>query len=444
MVRPRLRGYPMANTATRMRVRRLAIVAIATATVALGSGGAVAAGLVEAVPATEAASVKGPPPSPFASRDRLVRLDYGYMESNVAPRGVDRARNRIALAPAEASVDIALFPDLSVTLDRTSLKKADLGGFVWTGTIRGDSGYALLIVSDDQITGQVQIGTRVFRISPVSGAVHRVSEIDPGSFPPEESIPAPAPRQSSAAPESSGNEEAKTRIRVLIPYTKNARAQSGHIVQDAKLAIANANLAANNAGVKISYRLAATALVRRYRERGFLKDLKKLTGGKGPFARIRKLRNRKKADLVALLRKDSKQYCGLGWYIESPSKSTANYGFTVTAHGCVTNHSVTHEIGHNSGLEHDRYQLVNGEDRTNPPSSDYNFGYTNVGAEIMSVMAYHTECSARGKSCTRVPMFSSPTRTYNGDTMGIAAGQSNAADAARRMNETRKGVASYR
>lgn len=430
--------------AGRSRAGRLVAIAGVAGAMSLVAGNAFAAGLLDALPDTEAASVEGAPPSPFASRDRLMRLDYGYMESNVAPRGMDRARDRIRKAPASRRIDIDLFPDLSVTLDRTSLRKADLGGYEWLGNVRGEDGYALLIVSDDQITGQIQIGARVFTISPVAGGVHRVSEIDPASFPPEESVPAPAPAAPVAAPDPGANPEARTTIRVLIPYSRKAKAQSGNIGQTAKKAIALANLAARKSGVLIRYRLAGTVLVRKYRERSFDADLDKVTGGKGPFRGIPALRNRRKADLVAVLRKDDALYCGLGWYIAAPSNSTSGYGFTVTAQGCVTNHSMTHEMGHNSGLEHDRYQLIHGEGRSNPPNTDYNFGYTNVGTEIVSIMAYQTECNANGKFCARVPMFSTPLRTYQGSKIGVGAPSASAADSARRLNETRAGVASYR
>lgn len=419
--------------------RQLGIGTAAVALLALTAGTVSAAGLIEPLSSAEVASVSSlKQSSRQAIRDQLVRIDLDYLESNLVPRGIDKARDRVRQAQADGTARIELFPGVSITLDRSDLAKAKGGGFIWSGDVRGRTGgYGILIISGDQVTGQIQSGGRTYTISPVGDGVHRVSEIDMSKFPGDIVVPAPALRGAPEDAEPDTNPEAKRVIRVLIPYTPRAKREFGNVVSLANMAIALANKAAKNGGVAIKYQLAGIMKIRRYNEskKSFSGNLNDLTAGRGPFKVVHKIRNKRKADLVAMMRKSDGGLCGIGWYIDKPSKSTARYGFTVTSGSCVTYHSVTHEMGHNSGLEHDRYVVS-----PKRPKSQYNFGYVNVGAKLRSVMAYANRCSA----CTRVPMFSSSKRKYKGNRMGIRKGRPGAADAARRLNETRKAISGYR
>jgi len=183
--------------------------------------------------------------------------------------------------------------------------------------------------------------------------------------------------------------------------------------------------------------------VRGYKEKSFEKDLINASKGKKLFKPVHKMRNRKRADLVAVLRKTDPDQCGFGWSVETPSRKTAPYGYNVSAHTCIPDQVIAHEMGHNSGLEHDRFQIEQETGKT-PPKSQYHFGYSNLEAKVISVMAYQGECYVNGLTCVRAPMFSTPDKTFKGHTMGIAKGQAGAADAARRLDETRATIAAYR
>lgn len=277
-----------------------AALGLAIAFLSAGAATASAAGLLEPLSPAETATVTGTAPSPYAARDRLVGLDYAYLEANMVPRGIDKAADRLDRAPAAGEVRVELFPDVELTLERTRLEKARGGGYIWKGSVRGESGFATLVVIGGKVTGQIQIEGRVFTITPVSGGVHRVSEMDPGSFPGDIVVPAPVgqTRDKSAL---EAEPRAKSRIRVLVPYTKAARAASGGISGAVNLAISLANDAARNAGVKIKYVLAARMLVKGYNEKGFSTDLDKVSANAGKFKPVHKKRNNKKADLVAFL-----------------------------------------------------------------------------------------------------------------------------------------------
>ena len=238
----------------------------------------------------------------------------------------------------------------------------------------------------------------------------------------------------AAEPEGLSAPLRKSKIRVLMPYTKAAKKESGDIKQSASLALKLASDSAAAGGAKAKFQLAGTLLVK-HKEKSFEKDLRKLQKGKKKFKATHKQRDKKKADLVAMLRA-SGAYCGLGYLNENPVKSDEQYGFSVTAVNCVTNHSVAHEMGHNAGLEHDRFVLT-----YTPTTSEHNFGYVNTSAMVRSVMAYANKCS----TCTRVPMFSSTAKMWNGtDMLGVAPPSADAADASRTLNDNRKVISKFR
>lgn len=422
--------------------RHLTIATVAVATVSLSTLGAQAAGLFEPASAAESAAHASASAAPTTIRDRLVQLDYDYMEANLVPLDVDNSKDRVRIAPDAGPIDVELFPDVSLTLGRKSLEKARgaSGGFIWSGNATDDpGGYAVLVISDGHMTGQILAGNRLFTIEPVEGAVHRVTEVDQSKFPPEQFVLSPDngndAGNDATSPEGLSSPLRKSKVRVLIPYTKSAKKEAGDIKQSASLAIKLANDSTKNGGAKIKYQLAGTMQVK-YKEKTFEKDLDKLRKGKKKFKAVHKQRNKKKADLVAMLRKADSLYCGLGYLNKDPVPSDEQYGFTVTAVGCITNHSVAHEMGHNSGLEHDRFVLT-----YTPSSSEYNYGYVNTTDQVRSVMAYANKCS----TCTRVPMFSSTTKMWNGtDMLGVAPPSADAADASRTLNNNRKVISKFR
>lgn len=438
---PRLPGlHPSARVATALFASLF--------TLTVGSA-ASAAGLFDSVADTAGAQAESTPAA--AVRSRIVTIDLDYLNANLAPSGIDKASDRLSRAPQESSAQIELFDDTSVSLTRDSLKKAQGGGYVWTGSLQGRDGFGTLVISGDRVTGYIQDGLDTYEIKPLSGGLHRISEIDSSRFPGDIVVPAPYRLPFGASPDDASDLSApqgKTTITVLIPFTKKAKKESADIKGDANLAISLANTALKSSGVKQKYKLVGTMKVKKYKEAGddvagFSKDLDNLATNKGKFKPVHKKRDKKKADLVALLRKRSTIACGVGYFVENPTPADAIWGFSVTTHNCVTNHSVAHEMGHNSGLEHDRYQVAL-EGGGNPPKTEYNFGHVNTNARVRSIMAYNRECADSGFNCTRVPMYSTPDKKYQGDKIGIKKGKTGAADAGRRLDDTKGAISKYR
>ena len=92
----------------------------------------------------------------------------------------------------------------------------------------------------------------------------------------------------------------------------------------------------------------------------------------------------------------------------------------------------------------DRYTYKNVDHNGTPASGQINFGYINKNARLFTIMAYGSSCQTlAGASCTRAPFFSTPLKTYNGKVIGIATG-TQAADAAKRLNQNRSVISGYR
>lgn len=424
----------------RVHFLRLPLAAVAAAGFLLCAGAADAAGLLAPAPAPAAAAA-GESANPMAIRQRVAAIDYGYMQSNMVPVGIDRAADRVRQAPAAGPLRLELFPDVTVTLERDGLRRATGGGYEWSGRVPGEPfGFGVFIVSDGAFTAQIQSQGRLYRLEPAGDGLIRVIELDWSRFPDDIVIPAPsngaAFPDEEAAPDAA---ETPRRVRVLVPYTPRARDAAPDILQDIRLAIALANRAYKNSQVNFRVVLAKSILVNYDESVGFSQTLSDLRTGNQPAMRqVRNQRNRTKADLVAMMIVDS-QYCGLGYYVETPSRATRDYGYSVTWRYCISNHTVAHEMGHNQGLLHDRYV----EDR-NAPNSKINFGYVNLQAKIRTIMAYNNQCADNGFNCERIPFFSTPRVKYKRNTIGIAKGRPGAAAAATRLNQTSKAISQYR
>ena len=111
-----------------------------------------------------------------------------------------------------------------------------------------------------------------------------------------------------------------------------------------------------------------------------------------------------------------------------------------------------HEIGHNSGVNHDRYVEYDEECDTDPETpcfndfpSAYAYGYVNQLGLLSStlyehrwktMMAYDTQCSEAEVFCPTVMRFSNPDQSWYGDWLGVygttsRSSYSDAAEAAR-------------
>ena len=89
-------------------------------------------------------------------------------------------------------------------------------------------------------------------------------------------------------------------------------------------------------------------------------------------------------------------------------------------------------------LRHDRYV------ETATDASVYNYGYVSLAGKFRDIMSYNSLCAANAVACTRINYFSTPLKTYNGYPIGIPQGTTGAADAARKITESKNIIAGFR
>jgi len=485
------------------QARPLAVAAFCAAILALAisdasSSNAAAAGLFGTPTAAEMRAA--PPRSPSAGtmrdglrgpsaqavlRDRLVSLNITEL-ARIVPLGADTAGNRLDRAKnLNGNVTLDLFPGISLTAQRTDIEAPDEGGFIWVGEDFGSRhAFVTLVISNNEILGQIQTGGKLYSIEPVSGPLHRVIEIDqdkipddmhpprlPGGDEKRSEAPAPSPDAALAV--------AKTTINVLVAHTATARAEVGTANQmqtRINLAISLANQAFNRSGVKIVFaRVGGANEISNYNDvglygtgsfnnyNGVLCDLSGFNNA-GPcagignsnankFSNLRTKRNTVDADLVVLMRKQGVA-CGIAWEPNLNGTVLAAdhiYGFSVVTatpfYGCIESNTLAHEAGHNQGLNHDRVQHKIDYGLPTPPASQYNFGHVNTNKNFFTIMSYQSNCPG----CTRIPYFSTPLKKYPNATTGTpvgvptgVGGNYGAADAVKRLNLNRSIIGGYR
>lgn len=346
-----------------------------------------------------------------------------------------------AASRLDTVITLTLKPGVTATFERSFREVAPDGTVTWSGRQVGDTNGSAVFVSDrGQVIGQIQVGDRVYRLAPAGGGLTRVSEFELSGFPEDIVRPVPTPR-SDLAPQADDTARATTPItyiRLMMVYTRKASRGAWlagtSITAETNLAFALANTGFVNSGLNVRLQNAGViAAPSTYNEDAASYDagLTALTSG-SVFAAARSQRNARRADLVALMR-EAGAYCGIAWMIPNPSAATAGYGYSVFTRGCITNLSFAHEVGHNIGLNHDRYVVAT------KPAGTYNYGYVNLSGRVRSIMAYNNACADRGFNCTRVNMFSTPLRRFQGKVIGTAAD-----DSARMIRRNAARIAAYR
>ena len=378
------------------------------------------------------------------------------------------------------------FDDASVEFLVDSVEPAVLeNGYVVSGSVTGQPGSVVLVVhsdSNDRVTavsGSASTAEGSFRVSTIGGGTYSIEEIDAtvpwvdGVLPDEpESVdppPPPSPDAGGAAfsladPAVSAASSGVSEIDVLVLYTPAAAAYAGgeaSMRAQVELLFAETNTAFSNSGV--SARVAGWARAVSYVESQDVGiDLDLLRGSlDGYLDEVHSMRSDLGADLVHLLvaytptaSSDGSFTCGVANPRLQPS---AAFGVTLFYYQC--SYTFTHELGHNLGLLHDRYQhFTYGSSR--PAHAPYAYGYSNAetfspiggGQCWYTVMAYYKHCSDfLGRGFAKQELrFSSPYRRHpsSGEPLGVLGEVETysvygPADAARALELTRAHVAAY-
>jgi hypothetical protein len=216
-------------------------------------------------------------------------------------------------------------------------------------------------------------------------------------------------------------------INVIVAYTKKAAGNYADIEhQLVDLAIEEANQSFRNSNLAQIKLKLVHAYETDYVEEGTYFDHVWRFADKddGYMEEIHGLRDKYDAD-VAVLIVDDPTGCGLATRVYAD----ADEAFAVVGHQCAAlTYSLAHEIGHIIGARHELKV-----DRTMTPFP-YGHGYVN-GVKWRDIMSYKESCG----SCPRLPVWSSPRITINGEPAGSAN-----EDNARVLAEQAERVANFR
>ena len=405
----------------------------------------------------------------------LVPVDVGLLTDARVRLGVgERPVVRLNVAPGV---------ELVAEVDATGPTST---GYSLTGRlVEGGPGSFTLVVNGDVIAGEVSTPGGHYAIRPAGGGAAVVREVDPAALRPgrddavrpsarpggasgtAEPIRAPGAVPAPAAPAAPA--EDGSRIDVLVFYTAKAKAQDGggtvagiRAVIDSL--IVGVNKAYADSGVVHRLNLAASPTEAPISGRG-TGPYPGTGNGQDLFDRFSKwgrahaLRGRHSADLVALV--------FAGWSGDTPPEVQPAFGQVglpdwpdhewaaqlAYLTSDTSSRTLAHEIGHNFGLDHERYLLSNRRELRYPSGVGF-AGPIDSDPKtlcVITIMAYGTECfDTQGHVRLLFPLrFSNPNHKVAGVTIGVRGDRPSGrtdgpAFAARHLNRMRRYVANYR
>ena len=411
--------------------------------------------------AGDALSLEAPssPDTPPVQR-RIVRMDFGQL---------DAARQDV-LAGRPTYLALNLFDEVSfrAIVERT---EPTLFGHSLSGRLEGiPFGTMALVLNDTVVMGKVRTLDAVYTIRSAGPGTYMIQRAHPFEFteaPPLKPVP-PASALLSRTDAMATEEDDGSEIDVFVLWTSAAKEIFGGIraVQASiDLAVVEANDAFAASGTTQRIRLVGTVEAD-YNESGHIQThLRRLVNpSDGYLDEAHTLRDSYAADLVHLaLGGGCSEFGadGVAYVMEEPSPSFESLALSVSVF-CdsyldgrgLSSLAFAHELGHNMGLQHDRYARFTTLNKPYP----YSHGYVNQKAfedgvtdraRWRTIMSYNDQCADAGFDCRQILRFSNPDQRYNGHPLGIPGDDPSdevdgPADTARSLDETRYIVANFR
>ncbi len=380
----------------------------------------------------------------------LTEILAGNLKSDIDPDNIGVESDRVAIdlkqlrggdVGRQIAIALQVKDKNDLTADVVKARCNDPDFNVWTGSIRGEVGSSVILVTSDEIAvGSIQIpGKGLYRIRPAEGGEHALIKIDETEMQlgDNDFIDISLESGIDITHTLSGMcGDDGSLIDVMVVYTDDARiAAGGTRIMDAvvELAIAETNYAFALSYVEPQLNLVYKGEVD-YEESGDIStDLVRLRLTEdGYLDEVHSLRDMYAADVVTLI-VNNVSGGGLAYRPFTVSTEFAASAFNVVKRTSATGvYTFAHELGHLMGLMHD--QENSGVDRT--IVLPYAYGYRNPSATWRTIMAYTPG--------TRIPYFSNPDVIYDGEPTGIPAGQPNSANAVLCLNNMACTVANYR
>ena len=408
-------------------------------------------------PLTPLASTDSADEPETSAKRWLVRVDRQALFETI--HAVERNGSG-ASAPERLVLNVAEGFEFEVVAERA---QRTLSGHSLSGRVAGVAGSAVTFaVHGDLVLGTVWTPLLVYELAHLRDGVHVFRKVDPSAGPPLGEPLKPEGGWGEFAPVEQDEADADTVVDVLVVWTPKAEENAGGEAEmragiDLAVAWTNDAYARSGAAVRINLVGAEPVdYVERETDSGRRAsgwDLANLaSSGDGFMDGVHARRDALGADLVSLITGDG-SVGGIA-YIGGSFSLVVFYPNTDFVRAAVV---FAHELGHNMGLFHDRYQELGlgGRSRT------FGFGYVNKQAFEadateddcwLTIMSYFTRCSDADLRGRVVPYFSTPKRRYpddEGAPLGVPKssdeeGVDGPADAVQSMNLAYRRVANFR
>ena len=410
----------------------------------------------EAQTAVLFSEVEGEPPVSTDAEtiaSRLVGIDFGQIAQITSPP-IDPKDSVTGTPPTPHTLVLNLFEDVVFTGIVEHVEPTASGHALW-GSLEGvELGTMTLVVNGKIVVGTVRTPNAVYTIRTVGDGKYVIRQIDESSLPPlgePLEIPPSSPGVRPKTDDGADPLDDGSVIDLMVVYTPLAKHREGGraaIEALIDLFVAETNQAYANSGVIHRIKLVLREEVDYVEDGDSFLDLRRFReNSDGYMDHVHELRDLYVADLVHLVVGESYNVCGVAAGVGGDESR----GFALTAFYCG-GLVFAHELGHNMGLHHDRYQL-------GVPRTGSHYGYVNQrmfeagapeSARWHTIMAYGVQCGEVAEiHCERLGYFSNPEKTLHGDPMGVPAdnpstGVDGPADGVGSLNERREVTANFR
>ncbi len=354
-------------------------------------------------------------------------------------------------------VRLNLFPDVVVD-SLVDHHDVTASGHSWSGGVQGDpTGSVAVAVSGEVLHAIVRTGGRVYTITRIGEGEYSVRELDRSNLP-DGMPPVAPPRGDLLDPPAPTFVDDPSRVDIAVFHTAQATRDAGGTDEIGALIdawIADTNAAYLRSDIHHRLNLVLRQQVP-YVEAADTDERSAASQAIDCFEDaddgcldVDEIREEFSADLVHLIIStgvpvDAETFsCGIAYM-------TGDYGVSELFCGSAT---FAHEVGHNSGVNHDRYVEYDDTCETDadvscfdPAAAPYAYGYVNQGGltstapferRWRTLMSYSRQCRDEDVSCRQLMRFSNPAQSWYGDSLGVSGSRErssyrDAADAARR------------